>query len=154
MLHLIDFGVSEYFVGRRGRHLPQVDTGVITGTLRYCSLNSHKGLSLSRRDDMESMLYMLLQVSLDKGTPWDPSTQSDKEVKSLKQDLNRLTRLGDIPSEVFSLLDYTRRLKFEEVPNYQKYVRRFDRAASKLGININDNVFDWALLATLIDKYP
>ena len=77
MLHLIDFGVSEYFVGRRGRHLPQVDNGDITGTLRYCSLNSHKGLSLSRRDDLESMLYMLLQVSLDKGTPWDPQSQSD-----------------------------------------------------------------------------
>ena len=45
----------------------------LVGTLRYASLNAHNRLKLSRRDDLESLLYMLVHISRENGLPWDPS---------------------------------------------------------------------------------
>ncbi len=43
---------------------------MMIGSLLYASTNAHKGLELSRRDDLESLAYMIIQMST--GTlPWD-----------------------------------------------------------------------------------
>ena len=51
-IYLIDFGVSKSYLTQDGKHIPGPDHVGITGTLRYMSLNSHKKLTLSRRDDL------------------------------------------------------------------------------------------------------
>lgn len=66
---LIDFGLSKRFIDRAGNHIPRNVNKAFRGTLRYCSINMHNGVENSRRDDIESLSYLL--VYLHKGTlPW------------------------------------------------------------------------------------
>ena len=42
----------------------------IRGTLSYISMNTHLGMTMSRRDDIESLAYVVMYLV--KGTlPWD-----------------------------------------------------------------------------------
>lgn len=66
---LIDFGLSKRFVDKSGKHILRSTSKPFRGTLRYCSLNMHNGVENSRRDDIESLVYVL--VFLQKGSlPW------------------------------------------------------------------------------------
>jgi len=60
VIHLIDFGLSKYFANENGEHIIfQTKKGMI-GTRRYASVNTHKGYSSSRRDDLESLGYVII----------------------------------------------------------------------------------------------
>jgi serine/threonine protein kinase len=67
---LIDFGLTRLFRNpATHKHITQVKGLDITGTVRYSSINSHLGLTQSRRDDLESLVYVI--VYLVKGRlPW------------------------------------------------------------------------------------
>ena len=68
-LYLIDFGLSKRYIDRLGNHIPRAVNKLFRGTLRYCSLNMHLGIENSRRDDLESLAYVL--IFMIKGTlPW------------------------------------------------------------------------------------
>ena len=70
MLHLIDFGLSSSVINKSdGEHISPSACNSLVGTCRYMSINSHKGLSQSRRDDMISIGYVI--INLFKGSlPW------------------------------------------------------------------------------------
>ena len=53
----------------RTKHIPITDGKQMIGTPRYASVNTHKGLEQSRRDDFETLAYLL--VYLYRGSlPW------------------------------------------------------------------------------------
>ena len=39
--------------------------------IRYASLNVHNRMQESRRDDLESLAYMLMDIARDHGLPWN-----------------------------------------------------------------------------------
>jgi serine/threonine protein kinase len=57
---LIDFGVSRNYVDNIGEHLEQAQTNILTGNLIYSSHNAFKYETLSRRDDLISLAYLLV----------------------------------------------------------------------------------------------
>ena len=68
-LYLIDFGLSKSFWNREGRHIEFREGKSLTGTARYTSIGVHKGYEHSRRDDMESIAYVILYL-LKGSLPW------------------------------------------------------------------------------------
>ncbi len=68
-LHLIDFGLAKYYRSKSGKHIPLIDGKGLVGTARYCSVNTHKGIEQSRRDDLESIAYTLVYYLKSK-LPW------------------------------------------------------------------------------------
>ena len=60
-LFIIDFGLAKKFRSSTGKgHIHFRTNKHITGTARYCSINTHKGYEQSRRDDLISMTYLLI----------------------------------------------------------------------------------------------
>lgn len=57
---LIDFGISKYYKDSKGKHIPKRDKKSFIGTTRYASISAHQGIELSRKDDLESIGYVLI----------------------------------------------------------------------------------------------
>lgn len=127
----------------------------ITGTTRYASVNAHKGMELSRRDDLESIGYVLLYFC--KGSlPWQGlQARSDLEryklitEKKFSISVERLCH--GLPDEFKDYLNYCRGLNFEEEPDYEFLRGLFKQLASKMEIKY-DGLFDWSQLQKVTES--
>jgi casein kinase I family protein HRR25 len=94
----------------------------LTGAARYAAVNSHLGMELSRRDDIESLAYILIYLAAG-GLPWQGAAASNKQDKysrilDLKQSITPHRLCKGLPAEVCRLLLYSKSLRFEEEPDY------------------------------------
>ncbi|EFC35658.1 predicted protein [Naegleria gruberi] len=103
-------------------HIPLRKDKHLTGTARYASLNNHKGYEQSRRDDLESLGYVLLYFL--RGTlPWQGLTGKTKEdhynnIYNKKKNIKVVSLCKGLPIEFATYLNYTRGLKFFQEPDY------------------------------------
>ena len=84
---MIDFGLSNFFLDVEGNHIAMSTDSPFIGTAAFASLNSHKGLELSRRDDLISLGYLIYYV-YSGSLPWvglsDPKSARCIEVAKNK----------------------------------------------------------------------
>uniref|UniRef100_A0A6C0ITB9 non-specific serine/threonine protein kinase n=1 Tax=viral metagenome TaxID=1070528 RepID=A0A6C0ITB9_9ZZZZ len=127
LLYLIDLGIAKKYIDDdTGLHITPYKlrnnntTHSIIGTPKYMSVNIHEQLSEpSRRDDIESCLYIILELIWGK-LIWD--TNDLQKMTQIKKQFIKLEWKGSENSSfLIDLLVYTRSLSFEEEPNY-KYI--------------------------------
>lgn len=128
VLNLIDFGLSKRFIQKRnGAHIPYKDQKQLVGTPRYASINAHKGIEQSRRDDLESLGYVI--VYLLKGVlPWQNISAQNKEQKNkviqeIKENTPNHVLCAGLPYSLVKYFKYVRQLKFTDTPDYNYLVR-------------------------------
>lgn len=125
-LYLIDFGLCKRVVNTdTNAHIPMRKDKKLVGTPRYASLNAHNGIEQSRRDDVESLVYML--VFLAKGRlPWQTGPDAGcasmsallRRVAALKSQTDVETLCDGLPPMFVATLTYARSLAFDAMPDY------------------------------------
>lgn len=69
-LYLIDFGLSSKFLDQDGKHIEKESQGKFCGNFIFASLSSCKGNNKSRRDDMQSAMYLMVYLINRNYLPW------------------------------------------------------------------------------------
>ncbi|ONM15949.1 Casein kinase 1-like protein 6 [Zea mays] len=150
---VIDYGLAKKYRDlQTHKHIPYRENKNLTGTARYASVNTHLGVEQSRRDDLESLGYVLMYF-LRGSLPWQGLKAGTKKQKydriSEKKMLTPVEVLcKSYPSEFTAYFHYCRSLRFEDKPDYSYLKRLFRDLFIREGYQL-DYVFDWTIM-----KYP
>ena len=120
-VYIIDFGFCKSYLNN-GKHIQFGKIHDIIGSYNYASINSHNLCELSRRDDLESLGYMLFFFYIGE-LNWNNKT-NHTEIVSLKT--NILTN-SECPQVFINYMKYVRSLEFDETPNYSIIIDSFRR---------------------------
>jgi serine/threonine protein kinase len=149
ILYMIDLGLSKKFRDQRThQHIPYKENKNLTGTARYASINAHVGIEQSRRDDMESIGYVLMYFFRG-ALPWQglkAANKIEKYQRIMEKKMQTSVELlcKGAPAEFSTYLSYCRTLRFEDKPDYGYLRRLFKDLAAKESIDLNDGIFDWS----------
>lgn len=140
-LKAIDFGLSKKYI-RNNKHIEFESNKSIVGTPYFISTHIHVGLTPSRRDDIESIGYILLYLLF--GTlPWLNLASENKELRNHKvyeiKKCDPFVLFKAAPKELKIFIQYCRCLKFTEKPNYL-YLTNLLQMLAKSNLSRSDNV--------------
>ncbi|VDP49318.1 unnamed protein product [Soboliphyme baturini] len=151
-VYLLDFGMSRQFLRKDGsQKRPRRDVG-FRGTLFYASYHALKGEEQSRRDDVWSWFFTIIQLALGK-LPWrdiriNPQWSfeqrrdvfTEKKQKALSSSKNEL--IEGLPSEFKIIYDNLKLLQYYDTPNYMLYYGAFQSIMMRNGYN-DKSPLDW-----------
>ena len=150
IIFLIDFGLSKRYKNPKNhQHIPYREGRPLTGTARYVSINTHLGIEQSRRDDLESIGYMLIFFM--KGVlPWQGlKNGNEKYTRIMEKKLQIPTEIlcYGLPDEITYYLNYCKSLRFEDRPDYDYlrglFIRLLGQCSILYGIKDEFLNFDW-----------
>lgn len=108
-LYLIDFGLAKTYKNTENKHIVEKESEIV-GTFPFISLNVHAKKLPSRRDDLESVIYILFYLILP-ASEWP--TSEEVEFK---------TRLIEKEHPLVDALKYVRGMGYDEDPLYDKII--------------------------------
>ena len=149
VIYIIDFGLAkQYRSTKTGKHVKYCVNKKWSGTSRFASANTLRGIEPSRRDDMESFCYLLLYLM--KGTlPWDKLNETSEIneiliIYKMKQYMPADVMFKELPSQMSDFYKYCKNLGFEQKPNY-KYLRKLLISILEYIGEKNDLYFSWII---------
>lgn len=141
-VYLVDFGCAREFMNKStGKHLNlnKKYYGLV-GTPIFASINSHEGRMLSRRDDLQSLGYVLIFLIYG-NLPWTRmSDRREMEHSKKHMDFNELS--DDFPSDFIEFLKEVHRLEFQETPDYSHLKSLLRNALDTIDAG-EDVQFEW-----------
>ena len=146
-VYLLDFGLAKkYRSSSTLIHSPMIYKKKLTGTARYASINALKGYEQSRRDDLESVGYVLIYF-LRGSLPWQGLQAKNKEERYKKILQKKIeTTSYDLcygfPIEFEKYVEYCKNLDYIEEPQYEMlrnlFLKIMRREKDKF-----DYIYDW-----------
>ncbi|TYI17293.1 hypothetical protein ES332_A07G013400v1 [Gossypium tomentosum] len=149
-VYIIDYGLAKkYRDSSTHQHIPYRENKNLTGTARYASMNTHLGIEQSRRDDLESLGFVLmyfLRGSLHwQGLKAGTKKQKYEKISEKKVSTSIEALCRGYPTEFASYFHYCRSLRFDDKPDYAYLKRIFRDLFIREGFQF-DYVFDWTIL--------
>ena len=127
-IYLIDFGLSLCYKDNNGRHISQRNSREIIGSINFISVNIHKGISSSRRDDIISIYYVLVYLIVG-DLPWNINTMKETKIEKMynnvfkmKQNINLLSKYG-IHENIYKMYEHCLELNYSDEPDYDYLCR-------------------------------
>lgn len=128
-IYLIDFGFCKSYI-QDEQHITLKKISSLIGSKNYASIMSHKQFELSRRDDLESLGYMLIYFYAG-SLPWNNISDEDMII-NLK---TNIVNAANYPHVLLDFLRNIRSMKFDETPNYYLIIDNFKREIELLSKN-------------------
>ncbi|CAL8079820.1 unnamed protein product [Orchesella dallaii] len=147
-VYLIDFGLAlRYCDSVTGAHIYCHSVKNLIGTARFASLNAHLGFEQCRRDDLESIGYMLVYF-MNGSLPWMLERKKEEtknyldRIKESKRGTTIDVLCKDLPSAFKTYFSYCRALGYKQEPDYN-YLREIFKNLFKSRGFKNDHVYNW-----------
>lgn len=146
LIYMVDFGLSKRYRDAQGHHIPFKNDCKFKGTVRYSSVHTHMGIESSRRDDLESIGYVLLYFARNGHLPWMgvqcPKSERHKTILSIKTTTRIEDLCANLPVCFLHYMSYVRKLEFMDRPDYHYLKHLFQEAFIQAKYNA-DAIFDW-----------
>ncbi len=140
VIYMIDFGLAlKYKNPKTKEHIPYSENKTMRGTPRYASRLAHMSVQQSRRDDLESLGYMLVYFCFG-SLPWQ--NLGTKHILKKKMMIPSQVLTKTLDKEFCEYFLYCDSLSFDETPNYE-YLRQLFAIVFKRHNFVDDNMFDW-----------
>ncbi|XP_073042274.1 casein kinase 1-like protein HD16 isoform X1 [Primulina eburnea] len=128
-LYLVDLGLASRWKDPKSHLHVQYDQQPYSfrGTSCYASVHAHLGRTASRRDDLESLAYTLIDL-LRGQLPWEGFQGDNKRFLICKKKMETSPEelCSHCPRPFMSFMEYVVNLKFDEDPDYAKCISLFD----------------------------
>lgn len=145
-IYCADFGLSQKYI-INGKHRPLKNVSRV-GTLNFMSIHNECKILPSRRDDIESLMYVILFL-LNGNLPWEYATTDDY---GYKMKYHYQYYVGIIPDQIKEIITYVRNMEYDEQPDYD-YIRKILNELSSPEQIIKETVDDILDAISTIDSY-
>jgi serine/threonine protein kinase len=136
---LIDYGLSTVWQ-KNGEHVENRTTEGFRGTLRYGSVHMHRMSEPSRRDDVISWFYSLVEMAKGK-LPWKDVLDHHLAM-SCKQTITTEKLCGALPRQFQVIWNYIKDLGFDQEPDYALIRNELEKVFEENGWGMCCR-FDW-----------
>ncbi|RCN50532.1 hypothetical protein ANCCAN_03386 [Ancylostoma caninum] len=139
-VYILDFGFAHQYRNPDGTHkAPRPNPSKYIGSARYAPRNAYLNRELSRVDDLEMWLYVV--VELVKGAlPW-VAQRNAKDIfdyqKSVRTGLGLREFLGGLPVEFVDMMKEVDKLAYADDPNYNEIYSLITNAIQMSGQKVS-----------------
>ena len=133
-IYLIDFGLATFYVDENSHLLADYslvgeEVGSMIGTVKYASLNIHRGHRYTRRDDLISLVYMYDSMKGGGPIPTESFQIGTGERTDILNPVNQqwmynkeqyLLALESTDNVLLDIYNFVYSIKYNETPNYAK----------------------------------
>lgn len=128
---LIDYGLSRVYLNENGEHLQPRESVGFTGTCKYASIHAHQNMELSRRDDLISWFYSLIEL-IECKVPW-PGSKNREKTLVMKQNATPEQLCRSLPPQYIEILKIIGTMEYYTEPNYDRIIMLIEEAIDSSG---------------------
>ena len=119
--YIIDFGMAKKII-TNNQHIEERNIKNIIGSPNYASLNVVNLIEPTRRDDMESLIYVYMFMLLS-DKEYMAYTNNTLGTQKSASKISQILLKNNMNLKLINILMYLRKLNFSQIPNYE-YIKR------------------------------
>tara|TARA_Y100000816_G_scaffold287472_1_gene270258 strand:+ start:1013 stop:1786 length:774 start_codon:yes stop_codon:yes gene_type:complete len=119
--YIIDFGMAKKII-INNEHIEERNIKNIIGTRNYASLNVVNLIEPTRRDDMESLIYVYMFMLLS-DKEYIAYTNNTLDTQKSASKISEILLKNNVNLKLVNILIYLRKLNFSQIPNYE-YIKK------------------------------